>query len=486
VTRGWSRTLAAAFAVSAVGPACGGHTNGSTAGTGGAISVDAPVIDGADDRSGTGGNRGSNDSGGPFSLDGLVDGDAAGCAFRAFAAARIPLDLALLVDASGSMADPVTGAQESKWQLARDALFRFVRDPGSTGLGLGLQFFPLLGPGSPCSAVADCSSAVTAPTWLCQPQSACVAAGGTLDGALWCSVPDGVVCTGGACSPLGTCALSAARCANIGALCAGGAAGDTCQAQPKTCQSAPDVCDAQRYQTLAAEVAELPGGASPLLRLLAMRQPGGTTPMAEASIGTLTNLRNRLTEMPGRHAAMIIATDGLPGGCSNQDIPTIADTLYTASHSAPQVPTYVIGVLDEADRVYGQSALGQLATAGDTGTPIILDPAQDLTQTLLTALNQIRTDALPCDYQIPTDAAGAIDYGQVNVHFSGTGGEKDIPYSGGAAQCDPTRGGWYYDVDPKTAVPTRVITCGATCDAFKADSSGKVELRFGCKTIVIP
>ena len=58
-----------------------------------------------------------------------------------------------------------------------------------------------------------------------------------------------------------------------------------------------------------------PGAALPLIRLLSMRRPGGTTPMAEAVIGTLTNLRDRVAAMPGRHAAMIVATDGLPGGC---------------------------------------------------------------------------------------------------------------------------------------------------------------------------
>ncbi len=382
------------------------------------------------------------------------------------------------------MADPVAGGPQSKWQLAREALLRFVRDPGSADLGLGLQFFPLLGEGSPCNNAGDCNPALAASPWVCQAASGCVLPGGDVDTAPWCSTPDGVVCGAGACRPLGTCALSGQGCATVGQACAGGAAGDDCQVRPRTCQSAAIVCESARYQTLAADIVPLPGAALPLARLLTMRRPGGTTPMAEAAIGTLTNLRARLTAMPGRHAAMVIATDGLPAGCSNQDIPTIADTLYTASQTAPRVPTYVIGVLNAADRQFAESDLGQLARAGNTRAPFIVDPGQDLTQKLLGALEQIRTDALPCEYQIPTDGAGAIDYGRVNVHFEDSAGQDDIPYSATAARCDPTRGGWYYDVDPATAAPHRIIACDATCDRFK--QGGKVELRFGCRTLVIP
>ena len=51
-----------------------------------------------------------------------------------------PRRVVLLVDVSGSM-DELSGTQ-SKWQLSRAALGAFVKDPGSTGLGVGLSFFP--------------------------------------------------------------------------------------------------------------------------------------------------------------------------------------------------------------------------------------------------------------------------------------------------------------------------------------------------------
>ncbi|HXI55290.1 MAG TPA: hypothetical protein VNO55_04495 [Polyangia bacterium] len=472
-----SRAPAPAVMLGLLLSACGG-ANGHGGGTGGG---------GGGSPTDGGGSSGTGGGGAGVDADGdTTAGDLASCAFRAVTAARVPLDLVLLVDASGSMGDPVSDGVQTKWQLAREALFRFVRDPGSAGLGLGLQFFPLLGEGSPCTTVADCNPAAGAPPWLCQPQSACIVPDFALDRDPWCSIPDGVECGSGLCRPLGTCSSSGVGCGNVGAACAGGVAGDLCTAQPKTCQSAIIVCEDARYQKLAVDVSDLPGAALPLIRLLSMRRPGGTTPMAEAVIGTLTNLRDRVAAMPGRHAAMIVATDGLPGGCSNQDIPSIADTLYTASQTAPRVPTYVIGVLDAADRDYGEQALGQLARAGNTRSPFILDPNQDLTQKLLGALDQIRNDALPCEYEIPADSAGAIDFGKVNVHFQGTAGQDDIPYSGGAAQCDPARGGWYYDVDPSVATPRRILACDATCNRFKTDLGGKVELRFGCKTFVIP
>jgi hypothetical protein len=63
-------------------------------------------------------------------------------------------------------------------------------------------------------------------------------------------------------------------------------------------------------------------------------------------------------------------------------------------------------------------------------------------------------------------------------------GPEDLVYVGSMASCDPMRGGWYYDTDPKMADPTRVLLCDASCQKVKM-SGTSVDLRVGCKTIVI-
>jgi len=92
---------------------------------------------------------------------------------------------------------------------------------------------------------------------------------------------------------------------------------------------------------------------------------------------------------------------------------------------------------------------------------------------------------LPCEFLIPR-SNGPIDFGKVNVRLQEAAGTaQEIPYVAGASRCDPMRGGWYYDVDPAGAAPTRVLTCPATCDRLKAGPGAQVSLVFGCKTIVI-
>ena len=43
------------------------------------------------------------------------------------------------------------------------------------------------------------------------------------------------------------------------------------------------------------------------------------------------------------------------------------------------------------------------------------------------------------------------------------------------------RGGWYYDVDPSSGTPSRVIVCENTCQKFRTDGLG-LDLRYGCET----
>ena len=101
-------------------------------------------------------------------------------------------------------------------------------------------------------------------------------------------------------------------------------------------------------------------------------------------------------------------------------------------------------------------------------------------------LDQIRLASVPCEYAIPPPSMGQLDYMKVNLHVSDQGGGRDVPYVGSADRCDPTRGGWFYDVDPAMGGrPTRVIACQATCRAFKAEAASEVSLTFGCATAVI-
>jgi hypothetical protein len=415
--------------------------------------------------------------------------DAGSCAFQSFAAERLPLDLVVLVDASASMGETVPMSTRTKWEMVQEALGAFLRDPGSAGMAIGLQFFPLIGSGSQCTNAADCNFTEPNAPEVCEQRRVCLGPGMSPATAPGCGRFDPIiVCPSGTtCVPVGLCAMTSAVCANIGGACPGGIAGNTCQMQPTTCYSANPVCEPERYGRLAAPLADLPAAAPPLMRILGLRRPGGSTPMAPAAIGVLRDLRARLSAMPRRRAAMIVATDGLPGGCGSEDIPTIADALWVANTTSPAVPTYVIGVLDGMALALGRSGLTQLAQAGGTTTPFILTPGEALPARLLETLGQIRGDALPCEYVIPEEKKGSIDFGRVNVHFRGST-EEDIPYVTRAAECHPTRGGWYYDVDPVATggTPTRVIACEATCRKFKSEPTGKVELRFGCKTLVIP
>ena len=210
---------------------------------------------------------------------------------------------------------------------------------------------------------------------------------------------------------------------------------------------------------------------------------GQLGPMGPAARGVLTHLRARQMANPGRKVALILVSDGLPGACTRNDIPSIAMDLQAAFMGTPSIPTYVIGVFSQAELMRSQPQLDQLAMGGGTMTAFVLTATDDLNMRLLDALNQIRGAALACEYRIPApQAGGSIDYGKVNVRYTGAAGPQNIPYVERMDRCDPMRGGWYYDTNPAMGKPARVMICPASCSQFKTDKSAQVELVFGCAT----
>jgi hypothetical protein len=406
------------------------------------------------------------------------------CAGEAHQAEVVPLDLLVLMDASSSMGQ--LAGMRSKWETAQSALSAFIRDPSSAGLGMGLQFFPNDVP-RPCTTSQDCSMGFT-----CRVRTACGSPTVTMPtqvcrtGVIF--LPPTVCPAGTMCVPAGACSASGALCTNIGRACAG--AGGTCVASPGTCASTSlfgsTECDPRNYETAAVPIGTLPAAEMPLLMALNAHGPSGGTPMGPAVRGALGQLQARLAANPGRKAALVLASDGLPSACPmGSTIADVAALLGPAFMGTPSIPTYVIGVFTMSELAKSQMELDRLAMAGGSGKAFVLEAASDLTQRLQEALNQIRGAALACEYQIPPPTGGPIDFSRVNVRYSGGGASENIPYVERADRCDPMRGGWYYDVPPSMGVPTRILTCDATCRRFKTDQSGKVELVFGCGTQVI-
>lgn len=88
--------------------------------------------------------------------------------------------------------------------------------------------------------------------------------------------------------------------------------------------------------------------------------------------------------------------------------------------------------------------------------------------------------ALPCVYDIPPAPDGmAFDPMRVNVvHTPTSGVPATIPFVESFGGC--TGQGWYYEGDAE-----RILVCPNTCRLFEDDISGRVDIQFGCATILI-
>ncbi len=194
---------------------------------------------------------------------------------------------------------------------------------------------------------------------------------------------------------------------------------------------------------------------------------GGSTPMATALSGA-TTLAKRALSRYKRPTAIVLVTDGAPGGCA---IDTFEETAKVAAEAAPWVPTYVIGVgtLETLDHI---------AAAGGTGRAVLVDP-RNPTKAVESFQNQIArisTGAAACDLALPQPPEGSILHPElVNVEILRESGPLVLDQNTG---CEGGEG-WQYD-DRKA--PTRVRLCTSSCDLVQADPSAEVRVVFGCQT----
>jgi hypothetical protein len=235
-----------------------------------------------------------------------------------------------------------------------------------------------------------------------------------------------------------------------------------------------DYCNPNHYVTPAALGVPLPDFGSRLLTAIDSNPSSGNgaTPTRDAYLGAIQiaqTIKINLGNSPAK-VAILVATDGVPAGCND----TIQDSANLAASIAYVVPTYVLGVGTELQ------ALNTLAYAGGTQAAFIANttnPAM-VGQQVTDSLNKIRTAALGCEYQVPAAPAGqSLDPNEVNVEFSNGLGHSTVPYSQGCA----TGVGWQYD---NPAAPRSIRLCGGTCSQVSADASGRIDLVFGCATVL--
>ncbi len=440
--------------------AASGGTGGGSSGTGG---------------SGTGGTGIFNpDAGNSGGSGGLTE--AGTCAGEVHKGELIPLDMYVMLDTSGSMLD-TTASGTTKWDAIKQAFTAFLQDKQSDGLGVGIQYFPLTKAGVPDSCSSDAQCGVGAPCLL----KSCTGVGQV---APCTKNPDCPVLS--QCAPLGQCSGNTAYvCQPVGGTCGNGM-GACVQLTTSYCVNSTS-CLVGDYKKPAVPIAALPGAAPALISSINAQTPNGNTPTGPALQGAIDQAKSWATSHPTHTVITVLATDGLPTDCNPTDISSIAQLAKNGAGGTPKIDTFVIGVFGPSDTA-SQTNLDTIAKSGGTKQALIVDTTKDVKQQFIDALNNIRGQALSCDFELPAPPeGGTLDYKKINIDYTDSSGNTQHLYRvDDKSQCDPQKGGWYYDVNPEDGgTPTKIIVCDSTCNTFKL-SGGQVETSVGCQQKVKP
>lgn len=442
------------------------------------------------------------------------------CATSTSMAEPAPLDIYVMLDISGSMLEMTAGGQQ-KWAAVKSAIGAFLSDPGSAGINVGIQYFPLRKPDVPatCTTNAECGSGGSCFLKRCQsyPVPGGVAQCDTDDDCK--SIPAAIdfgpcmgttcrsdatkACTKdadcltpetrdfGPCVEFGVCENDRSlTCPAIGQSC-----GDTlgmCVAPESSFCFHGTQCDSSAYATPAVPIAPVAEAGPMIVASMDAQVPDGDTPSAPALRGAIEHARARAMSNPGHSVVAVLATDGAPTEClpdtqrftetvhPRELVNEVASVAYEGSVGTPSIPTFVIGVFSASDTAAPEN-LNIIADAGGTQTAQIVDTSGDISFQFLRALNAIRKSRLACEYQIPAPEEGeTLNYRAVNIDLVEGDTREELYYVTSADRCD-AEGGWYYD-DPTGKAPTKILVCPSTCERFQNAGAGAVQIKLGCVT----
>jgi hypothetical protein len=481
---------------------------------------------------GDGGGNGGSATGGTSSggVSGVPVGGVAGtisgasgsgagpnCAGDLVMGQPVPLDVYIMLDISGSMLSN-TGTASTKWDAVKGAIGTFLNDPASAGLSVAIQYFPLQKSGVPasctadaectaaggtclmkycvgylegyaqCNTSADCMNALVKDDGPCQ-ESKCRLSGAACTDDTSCQVR---VPNAGECIELGRCQHDTSLVCEAGTQCT---ATSDCVAVTSNFCVQQTQCDQDVYATPAVEFGALPDSAAAIVASINAQMPRGETPSRPALRGAIDHARAWATSHPGHSVVVVLATDGLPTDCGNgnaihpssgAEVEEVVAVATEGLATAPNVSTFVVGVFAGTDTT-APANLNRIAVAGGTTQAYMVDAAgMSVNTQFLEALNEIRRSRLGCEFQIPTPPPGqTLDFNYVNVVLNDSAQTAtDIPrVVGGLDRCAEVGGGWYYDPDPASGTPTRIVACPSTCGTLTSTVGGSVQVKLGCRTI---
>lgn len=241
-----------------------------------------------------------------------------------------------------------------------------------------------------------------------------------------------------------------------------------------------DRCDVDQYANPDVPLQALPSTAFAEAIDEVYPDRGGT-PTRAVLQATIDYVRGLIEDGSTAKHAIVLVTDGMPQGCSDEtdSVEAVAELV---SDISDEVPVYVIGIAnpiteDEPNPPDNVTGLHQIASAGGTDSAFIIDTGNP-TQTVADfdeVIQSIRSTGLTCDLAIPEPPPGqSFDDNLVNVSVKSGGAVSELVFS---RDCEEENA-WRYDDEEQ---PTRIVLCDATCDLTKSLADVELQVEFGCK-----
>jgi len=232
-------------------------------------------------------------------------------------------------------------------------------------------------------------------------------------------------------------------------------------------------CSAQSYSKgFPGFSGKLPEGASTLNDMIDGIQPSGGTPTNPAIQGAIEYAKGLQQALKGKEiVSLVLATDGLPEGCSSN---TVADVAKTVADVKDELKTYVIGLGNNLNNL---NTIAQGAGTNDGKAFLVTSSSTSIAADLTKALGTIRTAALTCNYALPAAPEGKVlDFRQVNVVY-GTTDNQTVLVKHSADCADPN--GWRYDNED---APKEILLCSGSCTTVKGTTVKTLDVVLGCAT----